>query len=243
MLIFLGLLCCNAFAGIEPPAFPVIKDTLAITVPVSDTSAIHVITPSKAKEEAVFADQKLKYKGDVKAAPGFFDTFLAWLAYKLFGKVSPENVGNARNIIVWSTVMISLVVLIRLLLRTDLVSLTKQKAKSTAFNFTDLTEDLNAVNFDQRIAEALKNADYRLATRWQYLKMLFLLDKKQVISFAPYKTNIDYKYEIRDKNLQDVFTSLSRIYEYVWYGRFVITEYNYALNSEKFSALEKQLNV
>ena len=233
----------NSFAGIEPPAFPVIKDTLVIESGVADTSAIHVIAPSTEKEEAVFADQKLKYKGDVKAAPGFLDTFLAWLAYKLFGKVNPENIGTARNIIVWSSVGLSLIVVIRLLLRTDLVSLTRQKAKNTAFNFTDITEDLNAVNFNQRIAEALKDADYRLATRWQYLKMLFLLDKKQLIAFAPYKTNIDYKYEIKDKNLQDNFTGLSRIYEYVWYGRFVITENNYALNSEKFTAFEKQLNV
>jgi len=198
-----------------------------------------VVNPNESKVLTLFG----QYKGTVKEAPGFFEGLLAWLAMKLFGKAGVENIVFTRRLIIWTVIIISVYVIIRLLLRTELAGLTRQKAKSTAFSFTDLTEDLDQVNFDQRIAEALKENDYRLAICWQYLKTLFLLDKKQLISFAPHKTNIDYRYELKDKGLQEGFTGLSRIYEYAWYGRFVITETNYTLNAEKFAALQKQADV
>ncbi len=133
--------------------------------------------------------------------------------------------------------------MIWLLSKTELVSLIKPKSKSTSFNFSDLIEDLDTINFDVKIAEAFKSSDFRTAIRWHYLKTLFLLDKKQLITFAPFKTNIDYGHELKGKDLYQAFIKLSRIYEYVWYGQFILNGSTYQNNAAKFNAVEKQINV
>ena len=163
------------------------------------------------------------------------ERFLEWLAEKLFGKAGYDNVSAARIIIVWTIVIISLGIITWLLSRSELISLTRAKSKTTSFNFTDITEDLDTINFDKQIKEAVGALNYRLATRWHYLKLLYVYDKKQLIIFAPFKTNIDYSNELRNnEEQQKQFLKLSRIYEYVWYGQFTLNEENYRNYEQEF---------
>jgi len=149
----------------------------------------------------------------------------------------------ARQIIIWTIVIAAISILIWLLSKSELVSLIRPKPKTTSFNFNDITEDLSAINFEHKIAEALKGNDYRLAIRWHYLKILFILDKKQMIRFLPFKTNIDYGNELRGKHFFSEFVKLSRTYEYVWYGQFLLNDVNYKNNALEFETIEKQINV
>ncbi|MDX2173993.1 MAG: hypothetical protein SFY56_12795 [Bacteroidota bacterium] len=161
----------------------------------------------------------------------------------LFGKAGYDNVERTRKIVIWTVILVSFGIIIWLLSKTQLVSLIKPKPKATSFNFTDLTEDLNTINFEKKINEALKLNDYRLAVRWHYLKILFLMDKKLLITFAPFKTNVDYGYELKNETVKANFKKLSRIYEYVWYGQFVIDHKNYLDNADEFKKFEEDLNV
>ena len=208
-----------------------------------DSSKIETLTPSKEKENGIFSDSKLKYKETVSAQKGMFDRFLEWLAEKLFGNAGYENVLTAREIILWTVCIISLGIVIWLLSRSELASLIKAKPKATAFNFMDITEDLDKINFEEKIKAAVVQGDYSHAIRWHYLKILFLLDKDKLIEFASYKTNIDYKYEIKNKKLQDGFMRLSYIYEYIWYGKFVIGITDYSERETEFNDFEKQIHV
>jgi len=211
---------------------------------VRDTSEIKTLRPSKEKENQVFSDSKLNYKQELIAKKGMMERFLEWLAEKLFGKAGYDNVSTARTIIVWSIVLISLGIIIWLLSRSELIGLTRTKAKTTSFNFTDITEDLDTINFDQKIKEAVAATDYRLATRWNYLKLLYVYDKKQLIIFAPFKTNIDYSNELRNNaEYQNQFIKLSRVYEYVWYGQFTLQEENYRSNALEFETAIKKADV
>ena len=208
-----------------------------------DSSEIIVVSPSKEKENKLFADPKLQYKNTVTAEKGFFERFLEWLAEKLFGNAGFENVLTARQIIIWTVCILALAILIWLLSRTELVSLIKPKPKATAFNFMDVVEDLDKINFEEKIKAALLEGDYRLAIRWHYLKILFLLDKAGLISFASYKTNIDYRYELKSKAHQHAFIHLSYIYEHVWYGQFIIGITDYKEKESEFNNFEKELGV
>lgn len=171
------------------------------------------------------------------------EKFLEWLAEMLFGQAGYDNVNTARQILIWSIIILSIVIIVWLLSRSELASLVKPKSKATAFNFSDVTEDLATINFDQKINEAEKQSDYRLAIRWHYLKILFILDKNGLISFASFKTNIDYSNELKAKEYHSGFIKLSRIYEYVWYGQFELNEAWYLSNASEFKTIEKQLNV
>ncbi|MGZ3900124.1 MAG: hypothetical protein ACXVNQ_07100 [Bacteroidia bacterium] len=211
---------------------------------IADTAEIKTLRPSKEKEREIFSDSKLNYKKDIIAKKGIFERFLEWLAEKLFGKAGYDNISTARTIIIWTIVIISLGIIIWLLSRSELISLTRTKAKSTSFNFTDITEDLDTINFNQKIKDALSGQDYRLAIRWHYLKMLYIYDKKRLIVFAPFKTNIDYGNELRGKEEQHKeFLKLSRIYEYVWYGQFTLHEESYSSNALEIESAIKKLDV
>ncbi|MCC6372209.1 MAG: hypothetical protein IT236_14490 [Bacteroidia bacterium] len=219
------------------------QDSLSNSTAVFDTAVVEVRTPDKAQEEEVFNDAKLKYKKAEAQNPGAMNNFLEWLAGKLFNNVTSESLVYTRRIILWTIIILSLIIVVRILWRSQLLWLTKPAPKATAFSFSDVTEDLSAVNFDREINKAIQNSDYRLAIRWLYLKTLFIMDQKKHIHFAPYKTNIDYRYELKDKNLEPGFISLSRIYEYVWYGQFVITEMHYNNYLEEFNQYQKRLSV
>ncbi len=208
-----------------------------------DSSEIKKIQPLTENERKVFLDQDLKYDQKAGVKQGFFDKLLDWLAEFLFGRTGYANINMARQIIIWSVVITGITLLIWLLSKSELISLIKPKPKSTSFNFSDITEDLNTINFNLKIAEALKQFDYRMAIRWQYLKILFMLDKKQIINFAPFKTNIDYSNELKGNNVHQGFIKVSRIYEYTWYGQFTLTEAIYKNNSLEFETIEKQINV
>jgi hypothetical protein len=208
-----------------------------------DSTPVSVSNPSSDQEATVFSDRKLRYKQEVKAGPGVFETFMQAVARLLFESASTENLLRTRQIIIWAVVIVSLLVIARLLARSSFGKLTRSAPKLTGFNFNDLTEDLATINYTQRIAEALSENNFRLAIRWHYLEMLYQLDKQQQIVFAPYKTNIDYRYELKNKNIQAAFTSLSRIYDYVWYGEFVINETDYVNNAGAFLNLKKQIHV
>ncbi|MGZ3920360.1 MAG: hypothetical protein ACXVPB_13975, partial [Bacteroidia bacterium] len=130
---------------------------------IADTAEIKTLRPSKEKEREIFSDSKLNYKKDIIAKKGIFERFLEWLAEKLFGKAGYDNISTARTIIIWTIVIISLGIIIWLLSRSELISLTRTKAKSTSFSFTDITEDLDTINFNQKIKDALSGQDYRLA--------------------------------------------------------------------------------
>ncbi|MDP3146778.1 MAG: hypothetical protein Q8N66_15320 [Bacteroidota bacterium] len=208
-----------------------------------DSSDITVTSPSKEKETKLFSDSKLKYKKNIIAQRGIIERFLAWLAEKLFGNAGYDNVLTARKIIIWTISIGAMIFLIWLLSKSEMVSLIKPKPKATSFNFIDVVEDLNKINFEEKIKAALKEEDYRLATRWAYLKILFLLDKNKLIEFASYKTNIDYKYELKNKKHQIDFVRLSYIYEFVWYGKFVISSSDYSERETEFINFEKELGV
>ncbi|MCE3259594.1 MAG: hypothetical protein K0S12_1235, partial [Bacteroidetes bacterium] len=117
-------------------------------------------------EEKIFSDSKLQYNYKVTAKKGWFERFLEWLAEKLFNNAGYDNIALTRDLIIWSIIVVSVVIVIWLLMRSDMVSLIRPKPKAAAFNFSDITEDLGTINFNHRITNAAQSGDYRLAIRW-----------------------------------------------------------------------------
>lgn len=219
-------------------------DTLApVRAEMRDTSTIRMLRPGAEAERSVFDDSKLKYKQRENLKTPDSENILEWLARKLFSKANYSDLVKTRQIIIWTVVIIALIVVIRLLLRSDLTRLTRKAPLQTTFKYTDISEDLQSINYAKQIGEALADKNYRLAIRWHYLELLYNLDKKQLIQFVPHKTGMDYRYELSGKSQQGTFTALNRIYDYVWYGEFVIDETDYLTNAEEFSNFKQQLHV
>lgn len=130
---------------------------------------------------------------------------------------------------------------IRFLLNSPVSSVFKTK-ENTIDNFGYIEEDIQQVDFENLIKTALKENNYRLATRYLYLKSLKNLTNKNIIDWHYDKTNSDYLNEISDDATKQLFKRISYIYDYVWYGEFAIDKDAFNKNKADFSTLNKRIN-
>ncbi len=103
-----------------------------------------------------------------------------------------------------------------------------------------LTEDEDIIqneNINQLIDHALVQKNYRLAIRYYYLLVLKKLSDSELIQWESQKTNTDYISELTDTTVQKQFTSITRLYNFIWYGSFEINEKAYLEAAKEFSAL------
>ena len=111
-------------------------------------------------------------------------------------------------------------------------------------NAVGLSEEENIIrneNIDDLIQQAVADKNYRLAIRYSYLLILKLLSEKDIIAWELQKTNSDYLDEITKENLKTPFKASTRLYEYVWYGDFLIDEPKYQKAALAFNALRKNI--
>jgi hypothetical protein len=128
--------------------------------------------------------------------------------------------------------------LIKFLLQNPVSSVFKTEDKAID-GFSYVEANIEQVDFDKLINKSLKEHNYRLATRYMYLKSLKSLATKKTIEWHFDKTNSDYLNEIKDSNIKALFKRVSYIYDYVWYGEFPIDEASFNKNKADFNQLIK----
>lgn len=89
-----------------------------------------------------------------------------------------------------------------------------------------------------KIATAERDQHYRMAIRFHFLELLYRLHDHGLISYHPETTNADYLNSMRKYQGYSEFKSLTRIYEYAWYGDFEISESVYQQVAERFNHLK-----
>jgi len=205
-----------------------------------DTStAGNVKNATPGKEKEIFADKDFQYKTDAKESKNWLKAFLDWLTEKIFGKVSAENAVLTWEIVKWVMIGLFIFGIIFVIWKSKFRGLLRGDAKKlSGAAFTDLPEDIESVDTDNLINEALNNGNYRLAIRWCFLKITATLKRQKQITWQPSKTNIDYQYELKNSNLRESFSKLSYVFEYVWYGEMATNENTfskYKSEIEKFN--------
>jgi len=102
-------------------------------------------------------------------------------------------------------------------------------------------------DFDRMIRQAYEKGNYRLATRYQYLKALHRLAEKHFIEMAADKTNYQYVRELASRGpavnqqFQNEFASLTLNYEYVWYGEFNVDDVIYNRIARGFNEFNQKI--
>jgi hypothetical protein len=218
-------------------------DTIQKTVRY-DSAVVKLIIPSKEQEENVFAEVNVDFAREIENKDlGFWDRFWQWLTEALFGDSDYASRQKLQTVFFWCIAIAGLAVVILLLTRTQFTAFLKGDAKNASFNFSDVDEDISGIDFNARIGKAVGEHDLRLAIRWQYLKQLHLLNEKKAITYQPFKTNIDYTQELTGSALQNTFITISRVYDYVWYGKYTITESEYHAFETEFKQFEEAIGV
>lgn len=114
-------------------------------------------------------------------------------------------------------------------------------SKETAQVFyTEEEEIIKTKNIQELIDRALLNKDYRLAVRYYFLFVLKRLSETELISYGPDKTNTDYSKEIKQE-YAPLFKKVSRLYEYIWYGNFNVSESDFLKAKALFVSLNSKI--
>lgn len=105
---------------------------------------------------------------------------------------------------------------------------------STTVTYGEEEEIIRNKDIDKLIKEAKNKRDFRLAIRYYYLKFLKVLEEKNYIEREHQKTNYEYYNEIKNKDIKNSFQQFTLWYEYIWYGKFVITDIEFERLSKEF---------
>lgn len=103
-------------------------------------------------------------------------------------------------------------------------------------------ENIEYTDIKALIAKAENDNDYRLAIRYYYLLVLKHLSLKNFIKYEDDKTNADYMNAIASQKFSKGFAYTSYLYNYTWYGEFVLDTKQYQLAKGSFVQLINEVN-
>lgn len=95
--------------------------------------------------------------------------------------------------------------------------------------------------YNDLIQEAESKNNFNLAIRYLYLQSLKRLSDRELILFAPDKTNNLYVQELYGQSYQHEFATLTLNYEYAWYGKFAIDSERYQKLKDEFILFNKKV--
>lgn len=225
--IFLwGLLLLNTTAS---PATPAVKPVV-----VYDSSKTTLRALPHEKLEELLNDSDYKYDHVAPASESPWERFKEWF-WHMIDSIFSSREGNI-GVTVFQYILIAavLVTIILLLLKNKARALFYGKSASVNLDFSELEENINILNFDELITEAVAKKDFRKAIRLHFLKILKELSDRNLIAWEIAKTNTDYSVELKKSKLNEQFKELAFLYEYVWYGDIPVEEKKYLTLLEKF---------
>ncbi len=103
---------------------------------------------------------------------------------------------------------------------TGLFSFSGKEDPSAQLELFDKENNTNEEELKRLYQLYFNNGAYREAVRILYLIYLKKLEKNNLIKIRYWKTNREYYKEIKNQKDQNIFQSLSKMYEYVWYGQY-----------------------
>lgn len=117
----------------------------------------------------------------------------------------------------------------------------KKMKKNEVVKLVSEENDIHEADIKMLLSKAIKEKDYRLATRYYYLSLLKLLSENELIKYDKDKTNSEYLFELKDTRMRSHFSYLSYIYNYVWYGEFTVDAVKFSTIENKYKSFLKSI--
>jgi len=112
------------------------------------------------------------------------------------------------------------------------------RLKETPLDEAELPEE----DLDQLLRKAITGGEYRMATRYLYLKTLRHLDKLELIRWHGQATDEEYERQMDARPQGSRFRWLTSAYERVWYGKFPLDEHQFSRLSQYFQDFHKDVD-
>ncbi len=208
-----------------------------------DTSLVNVRMPEQASLDRFRNDSEFRYTNDFEYSSTFLDYVRYFLA-KLFRKIFGSGISYRHVKIIMLILLVAVAVYVAAkMFGIDVSGIFFKKPPSPSSDLSGivLDENVDRNRLNAMLEKALAERQYRLAVRLTYLIVLRRLAETEQIRWQPDKTNRSYLNEINDRTLREPFSKLARMYEYVWYGDFDITDEHYRLMEADFDELNRRM--
>lgn len=192
---------------------------------------------------------KEEYTGkayDYVETTSWFTRVQRWLLERMVSMFNIDSTGAANVLGILKIIFYSLIILgvmyliIRIILNKEIRWIfRKNREKNNTLSF-EIAENIQEVDFDSLITEAVSKKDFRAAIRYYYLFLLKKLDQFDVIHFDVQKTTYDYQMEVAGSKYASGFNKAAHYYTYIWYGEFLIDEETYGATSNVYQQLIKE---
>ena len=199
-----------------------------------DTAHVDVRKLTDDERTKLMEDKNYRYDRIGPAPKSMWDRFWEWV-WRQIGKIFESKGGMIGwHIFEYSIIVAALVLVIVLLLKNNIRALFYGKGASVDIDFKEFDNDINKINFNKLIEEAISKKDFRKAVRLHFLQLLKGLAEHNVIKWQIDKTNSDYSMELLNTRYSKLFNELAISYEFIWYGDFHLDEPNFRKAIEKF---------
>ena len=169
-------------------------------------------------------DRDFDYGARRREALSWWDWLTYWLAQQWTKLFQHTYFGTIYNILFYVFCLAVMVFAILKLTGTNVSQLFRGRHDRGVVKSDEWDENIHAIDFDQEIARARQEGDYRRGIRLLYIYTLKQLTDRHLIRWQPGKTNHDYQAELSSTPLQSPFERLSYYYEHAWYGNFPADE-------------------
>lgn len=205
-----------------------IKILLLLLFTVSAVSAQELTENSSVQELREFNEQKLdEYRQDKKfqyeiptpETEGPFQRFWRGVQEWFSRLLGSGATANVINILIRILIVVVFIYFIIKIFGIEVTTVFKpSKAKKLAYEVNE--EQLHSIDFENEIAKAIQEKQWRFVVRLTYLHALKLMADAELLTVKKGKTNRDYLYELSGKEIEQDFERLSFIFDYTWYGHF-----------------------
>lgn len=224
-------------------------------------TVVAVVEPPTAKENKVYYDKisknyvpaitKRKVRNDKLTQLQQDEAF--WYANKDLKKKEPAKKSSPNFLfellqekwfktLLWFVIVGSFVAIIVWYLSSINIRLFRKASTAIAVQDENrMPEDIFSIPYESKIREAIQQNQFRLAVRLLYLQTLMRLAHKNLIQFKQDKTNSQYLAQLYNTAYYKDFFSLTRHFEYTWYGQFPLSETVFRQLQKDFETFNREL--
>ena len=225
-------------------SFPPIVDTVSVSNHKDSIQYFDVVRESPVFNQRKIPDTELsKIKKDAAY----------WYADKNFVKNKKVNESEDKsshsflkskwfNSFIWILLTGGFIFILIWYLASGNINLFRKKSYEIIEENSEIEEqEMDPSDYNNAIQKAIFNKNYRLAVRLLYLQLLNNFSEKGIITLSGRSTNNDYISQLNGSPYYNRFFHLTRNFEYIWYGKFDLSESAFEKISQEFNSLNQQI--
>ena len=214
----------KAASALDPNNNFYIDSTKKVLPATEEELIVNVRTVSEDAFDKYKNNHDFNYEEGPKEADDWITKVRNWIREQLIILSSSKTYSTLLDILYYGLMVIAILLIIRGLIKADRRGLLFGKVNSNEINVIAKEEDISKIDFDELIANALDNNQFKLAIRYFYLKSLKMLSERGLIELRNNKTNYQYLNEIKNIQIAEAFKVTTNRFEWIWYGDFPIDE-------------------